>query len=366
MAILNDIEGGSLKYSDLQAQGSLSVDGCHVSLVIGCLAEEIDRCRLLILGLKENLKYIREIVCVVSSLPSQINAKDLGLGNLVNASVEIYSYEDTIFPGAARNIGIRKTKYPYIAFLDVNTEPEPDWLEIAINKLINSDTQGTLGRTKYVGKSLFEKCFIASTYGDNPIFTVPGTLISRNLINQIGFFIPSARCGEDAEWIRRAIYFHKSIRCSDVSTLKYRNIIGRGFKELSSKWFRNYYLACFEDLLVYQRQRYLYIIFFATISLLVAFGWNTSGRALAGWNVDSFLYIPHISKITAIFLATFYFVFRAFLLPIAKGVPILRVGLKTMLMIVIISFSLDLVKTAAFAKSTLDRYLITRFKIFKR
>ena len=35
-----------------------------------------------------------------------------------------------LFPGAARNIGIRKAKYNYILFLDMNTQPyKEDWLK---------------------------------------------------------------------------------------------------------------------------------------------------------------------------------------------------------------------------------------------
>ncbi|WP_320675297.1 glycosyltransferase family A protein [Prochlorococcus sp. MIT 1341] len=336
-----------------------SIYGSRISLVIGCLADDLDKCRSLMLGLKDNRKYIKEIVCVVSNLSKKYLHKASELEKLIDTPTNMLFFESIILPGEARNIGVKLSKCSYIAFLDVNTVPEVDWLEIALTHLDKSDNQGILGRTRYIGETIFEKSFIASTYGSNPLYTVPGTLISRSLLNEIGYFIPSARCGEDGEWINRALYFQRSIKVASASPLKYRNLIGRNFPELCKKWFTNYYLASYGDLLIYQKQRYIYIIFFAVLSLGLASCWNPS---FAGWDTDAVLYIPHVSKITVFTLLTIYFILRGILLPKNKGVPIIRNGFIPFFLTLLISISLDLVKTFAFIISTIDRNLISKYK----
>ena len=70
-----------------------------------------------------------------------------------------------LFPGAARNIGILKAKYEYIAFLDINTLPyDKNWLEKNFNYLLKNNLDGLYGQTFYLANNYKERIIRASTY----------------------------------------------------------------------------------------------------------------------------------------------------------------------------------------------------------
>ncbi len=327
-------------------------DDYRISLVIGCIAEDLDKCSDLITSLGDNLQHIQEIICVVSNLPLSKKLNLLEKARLIGKDINILRYEKTIMPGEARNIGTRESSCPFIAFLDVSTKPESNWLENSLQLLKNSGRQGILGRTRYIGKTLFEESFISATYGSKPLFTVPGTLISRNLINEIGHFLPSARCGEDAEWIRRALYFQDSIKNIKAIPLTYYNLIGKKFLELCSKWYRNYYVACYDDLLVYQKQKYFYIIFFSLLAIVTAINWNNYMWSI---NRTPHLYVPHITKATTFLLLFIYLFVRGILLPLRKGVPLFKKGIKHIFLTLAISINIDCIKVMAFTMASFRR-----------
>ena len=45
-----------------------------------------------------------------------------------------------------------------------------------------------LGRTIYKYSNDFEKLFIGATYGFKPLYTIPGSLIKKDLFAKIGWF----------------------------------------------------------------------------------------------------------------------------------------------------------------------------------
>lgn len=321
-----------------------------ISLIIGCINYDFNKCLHLIEGLGNNNNYIKEIICIVSNVSIEEKVRIESLSSLGEINIKYYAYTETFLPGKARNIGIKKSNGEYIAFLDSSTQPPDNWLEVATSIIKESiDKKMILGRTKYYSYSDFEECFIASTYGKKALYTLPGSLISRSLVNQLGDFLPSIRSGEDVEWIERARYFQASIKDERMVPLRYGNIEGKGFIELCKKWYKYYSRSGCAELLIYQRQRYTYIIVASYIILALAFSWNDN---IANWDEASFWYIPHISKITVTLLILIYSLLRAIFWPLLKGVQIFKFSLLNIIRVFFISLSLDIVKTVAFVKAS--------------
>jgi glycosyltransferase involved in cell wall biosynthesis len=56
-----------------------------------------------------------------------------------NLKIQYFYFNERLYPGGARNEGVRKSQYPYLAFLDSKTIPEVNWLENALKELVDSD-----------------------------------------------------------------------------------------------------------------------------------------------------------------------------------------------------------------------------------
>ncbi|WP_269623226.1 glycosyltransferase family A protein [Prochlorococcus marinus] len=322
-----------------------------ISLVIGCIFDDIDMCKKILGGLGQNLDYLDEIICVISNVPQEQLDDLTTLPEKLQLSKKlfVYVFNQVLLPGEARNYCIKQSTSNYLAFLDARTIPENNWLSNACEILKSNNKLAILGRTRYIWSSTFEECFIASTYGQKALITIPGMVINKALFCKIGFFIPSLRSGEDGEWIERARYFSKKLKDQNMIPLRYENIKGKTFLELCRKWYENYSNNSVK-LLIYQKQRYLYILFFAGLLVSTALSWNNN---IAGWDQDYFLFIPHISKITVTSLALIYFAFRVFIIPFKKGIKIFKIGPKKIIFIFLISFTLDIIKTLAFFRASI-------------
>ncbi len=325
-----------------------------VSLIIGCIYPDLGRCKYLLTNLGSNLNHIDEIICVISGLDDdspKLFAQDLEALSSVQLTVKNFS--KTLFPGAARNHGITYSNGKYLAFLDVSTIPPDNWLFESLVLIKKYQTDAIFGRTIYSGKTVFERSFIASTYGFNPLYTLPGSIVTSSFLAKTGFFIPSVRAGEDAEWMDRSLHFNKKIKVPDVPPLIYINLRDKNLIQLLKKWYRNYRASSL-DILLYEHQRYLYIGFVALVVFGIAFFWNWQ---VAGWNQDTYLYIPHATKIALSSIISMYIIFRNIVLPIRKGLRLNREHPLTLLYVLLISFLIDLIKFSAYINSTVRRII---------
>ncbi len=326
----------------------------QVSVIIGCLGDDIGGLKTVFSHLEFNSQYIAEIICVVSGLDSSIVDSRLEeLKEFTFKSIKFITFEETLFPGAARNVGIKNSNQEYVAFIDVNTIPTSDWLKNSLQQITSNNLQLLLGRTIYLSNSTFEHCFILATYGLKPIYTLPGTVAKRSIVKTIGHFLPSVRAGEDAEWIDRALHFESAIYSKHLKPLKYSNLKDKPFMLLLKKWYRNYCSSTL-DILLYEHQRYMYLAFFSLLILLIAFFWNWQ---IAGWNQNYYLYFPHVSKIATSILLSIYIIFRTLILPLRKGMKLKQENPLTLLLILLISLMIDLIKLFAFFNSSLKRIL---------
>ena len=110
-----------------------------VSLVIPVAANEIEKFIFLIKNLNKNVDYTFEIIAIINGCnDSEMNTNIEYLQLLTNRKLMNIFKNKTLYPGEARNIGLKLSKGNYIAFLDVNTMPESNWLKNSIKLLVNN------------------------------------------------------------------------------------------------------------------------------------------------------------------------------------------------------------------------------------
>ena len=320
------------------------MDKKEISLVIGAIYQDLNELVILLNQLDSNVDYLKEVICVVSGVNTFRKKQNLSILNkTLKIKIIIISLEEIVMPGAARNIGILRSKCPYICFLDSHPLPDKNWLSNSIRILEDKKLRGVFGSCKYIGINDLEKCFIAATFGNKPLYTLPGTLIEKDLLNEIGFFIPNVRSGEDAEWRSRAELFHPKIKQKNLKPLLYKGLKGKNIYQLLKKWYVYYKSTYLNG--AFHLQRIFYISFLIFFSVLAAYGWNDN---VAGWDQDSFLYAPHISKIVIIIIFCVYLFYRLVLLPKKKEVNIIKFNLIQFLKFSFISITLDFIKLIAF------------------
>lgn len=318
------------------------------SLIIGCQYVDARACRNLINRLGDNLYYLKEIILIFNSINNEKKFNEIIKLNFPEEYCSLYFYKEKLFPGAARNEGISKSAEEYIAFLDVSTIPQNDWLEKSIISLNINNFNGVLGQTKYKYITSFEKSFIAATYGEQNLYTVPGSILKKSLINKVGYFLPNLKSGEDSEWIKRISQLEKNIKKNDVGLIHYEGIIGKNLSYLSRKWFSNYSNIAQNYNVEIERQRFIYIIFFFFTTAIVTFFWND---VIAQWNEESFWYVPNITKISLLCLIFFYLLIRLFIFPKRKKVKFKYYSFIEILNFIFISIFLDIVKFFAYLKT---------------
>ncbi len=324
----------------------------EISLVIGCIQYDLIHLKKLLNSLYKNIDHITEIICVISNIGNNKHEiyEFLEINEEIKNKTKLILVKYKLFPGAARNYGINLAKFSYIAFLDVRTLPESNWLENAKNLLQENQNEGLLGKTKYIPNSNFEKCFIASTYGLKTISTLPGSLFSLEFIEKVGLFIPNIRSSEDREWISRAKKYSNVLENNKTIPLSYRDLKDKKFSELLKKWYFYYDQICIEKLSIYNFQRFIYISFFAIATSLFIYPLVVTLISSSTF-FDFRIYLKN-SFLLMIFLSI-YFLLRFLVLPTRKGFILFKNSFFDFINIIFISILIDLVKTFVYFKATL-------------
>ena len=68
-----------------------------------------------------------------------------------------YFKVDNLFPGEARNYGIKKSSGDIIATIDSKTIPNSNWLELSMKKITIDNFDVSFGSTCYLAESSFQK-----------------------------------------------------------------------------------------------------------------------------------------------------------------------------------------------------------------
>ena len=286
------------------------------TLIIPCLAKDIYRLKFLLEKLGENKYFLNKIIIIFNGIN---NTSKKNLLKIINTDPDhlVIAKENRLNPGEARNLGLDNSTDKYIAFLDVSTIPEEFWLEKTFELIKSEKINGVLGNTKYIYKTSFEKSFIAATYGEQNLRTVPGGLFKRKFLQKVGYFLPNLKSGEDKEWINRCKELDQNIYFQNISKIRYIGIIDKSFKSLCKKWFDNYSNFAHDYSIEIERQRFIYLSFFSFSIVVLARFWN---NIAASWDESSIFYIQNITKISLALIIVTYLITRFIILTKKKNI----------------------------------------------
>ena len=75
------------------------------------------------------------------------------LDSLVDKSIKIIHNKRNLGPSRSRNLGVKKSKYSIVAFIDDDCEADKNWLTNICKNLNDKNTAFTIGQTFYVNKN---------------------------------------------------------------------------------------------------------------------------------------------------------------------------------------------------------------------
>jgi len=256
----------------------------------------------------------------------------------------IYLAVDHAFPGKARNIGIDEAHSQWIALIDVYTLPRSDWLSQSTKQIESGGLDGVWGATIFKAYSFTERLFRDGLFGMLSRQTLPGSVVHRKVIGSAGAFIPWVRAGEDTDWMLRVKLMKLKINRSICVTTDYIGLRGLGFWEAFARWSRNY--SSSKSLPHLLPQQILVLVLIYSLLLFLAVNWN---NFMADWQINSPLYIPNITKITAVFPILLYIILRSLVIPLRRGVPIWQLLPFRFVLIALVCGALDVTKALIFS-----------------
>ena len=253
-------------------------------------------------------------------------------------------------PGEARNIALSSIKSGHVAFLDVRTIPSSDWISSLLQFCYTHPQGSQIGSVLYVPTRPWHYPLLSSTYGHKAMSSLPGSVFHISAIHTNGFFLPGFRAGEDLDWLWR-IKSRSLAEPYSSPPLFYFIDANLGLFFYLRKWFRNY---SHSSLLPYiNRHQRLYYSFFLLFSFVIlSFFWN---NVFAGWNVDSPLYIPYVTRFTLGYALTIYSCLRCIYLPVTKGLSAFSAICQAPI-VLIFSFLFDISKLLAFVTTTIASF----------
>ena len=125
--------------------------------------------------------------------------------------------------------------------------------------------------------------------------------------------------------------------------MHYYGLKNKNFLQIGKKWY--IYYCHSKNLPHLYNQKNYYYWFLTILLILISYNWNS---LIADWQTDSPKYIPNITKITLIFILSFYVFIRGIMLPLIKKEKILFIFPLNFLIISAFSLFLDTIKYSAF------------------
>jgi hypothetical protein len=300
------------------------------------LPDEVLVIRSGLLGVTENAPRFSAL-----SLPDQ--PLDESLSSLISR-IQVCELVNA-YPGKARNIGVEHASGSLIAFLDVKTIPEENWLETAFETLSHSSSDGVWGSRIYQANSLQAGLVRDAIYGRKPVRSVAGTVCRREVFSATGAMIPWVPAGEDGDWIHRVNAHRLSFVLPRSGNHRYYGLDNKPLSFFVCKWWRYYHHS--RMLPVNNRDRWLAHILLYVLLTFVAFNWNYK---ISGYILGSPLVVPHITTTVAIGGPAIYAFVRAIYLPFKRGSPLKHIFPLRFSLLLLTVATLDLVKLVALLK----------------
>ena len=260
----------------------------------------------------KSLENVLDAVCNQIIRPKQIVIIDSS--DSENEKINLNKYKDNIeilykkversFPGRARNLGVQIASEKYLAFLDSKTIPNKNWLSSSFamlrgrrRSIFNYDV--VFGSVHYRGVSNFQKLICASTYGENNIEHISGSLMLKSVFLKIGFFNEKTRAGEDLDWKTRAKESEFNYYVPTKANAVYSEISSNLISHMKRAFIFQMHGA-FVD--IQSSTRVVFLSLFLILLATLTPRWNS----LVGFDNEA-LFIPHILKFFLLFLMLFIF-----------------------------------------------------------
>ena len=257
--------------------------------------------KLLLYCLLNQTHQAQNIIIINSGASREINNFIDDLNN--HYPMIIHKKINRLNPGSARNYGLQFCKSDYVAFLDVSTFPELNWINKNLTYIYDNNLSIIFGSRLTLANSFSKKINKWSSYGNSSYEALTGTIIKIDLIKKNNLYFKNTRAGEDIEWIERA----KKI-CNKISYSSeiYYNGLYENWLQSFFKWY-NYSFAYskIDKDINYQKGIY----FFTTIYLTIL------GLYFLNSNPYHFVIFLTINY-------AFYFVYFSIIRPFRKGVEI--------------------------------------------
>lgn len=187
--------------------------------------------------------------------------------------------------------------------------PEHDWLERCVEMAIEKKADFVGGLALFEADTYFKKLLRATTYGCSPYGTLPGSIMKKEVFEKSGGFIQSIRSSEDIEWIERIKTLGVKTDTVKYPVIKYYGLPGNLWSAID-KYYK--FAMATAQTEVLKGQKKLYMSALLMLLTILTYKWNLF---VAGWDNNSILFIPHITKIYLVSLVVLYVVFKGFLRP---------------------------------------------------
>ena len=269
----------------------------------------------------QNLKSVLRAINRQTLLPSEIvivdscsHTKVKELIDNIHLEIPIHYHREhkRCFPGKARNIGVSIAKYEYIAFLDCRTVPSDNWLHHYSQVIKDNEVGMVIGSTKALANKKFQWYLRTGTYGTRCHNTLPGSLMEKQLFEDVGEFLEALRMAEDQEWVQRLQ--KKRIEFASVNTpfIEYD-----GLPESLSVACRKYLKSGYYTSFVMENFKNLLGSVLLIAAILIIPRWNFM---MKGWNMSPF-FIPNLTKIVFLIVTSLLLIWRFFYFLMPKKLP---------------------------------------------
>tara|TARA_Y200000002_G_C22675957_1_gene662109 strand:+ start:1639 stop:2559 length:921 start_codon:yes stop_codon:yes gene_type:complete len=149
--------------------------------------------------------------------------------------------QKTIYPSDSKNLGIKKAKYKYLAFMDCGLNFDKNWLINQIYFLEKYNLEFSLGILSTRAKTSFDAAVISQTWGLNrEIVVIPGSIFKRKVFSKMGLFKIS-RAGYDKLWIQNLSKKYKIVKNKNTLVKYDGNIHSSNYTDLFKKIFNYSY-----------------------------------------------------------------------------------------------------------------------------
>lgn len=172
-------------------------ENTKISVILSTFGDDGDMFKML--ACLSNQTKVPDELIIVNSL-HQIDIDKINEQFKDRLAINYIFSEPRLMPGGSRNLGLRRARFPIVAFIDSKTFPVKSWLENSIEQLSSSEASIIFGKTQYIAHSEIQNIFILSTYGKDPVKSVPGTVLLKEVAQDLGEFDATVRAGEDLEW----------------------------------------------------------------------------------------------------------------------------------------------------------------------